>query len=164
MTSSSTGLFPLKLALKVSWTVAGLSTISWSASVASASWAVLTFPCVWLAFSLCPCDLQVRQVFLVTAHEWWNVLFPSLLSLGNFWEAIKRGGGGGDSKVQVFLQKSFSSTLYLPRSGPLLFAKTCIINYHYLISDSALLSWSEEIDIEENVFYSESIRILLKTQ
>lgn len=129
MTSSSTSLFPLKLALKVSWTVAGLSTISWSASVASASWAVLTFPCVWLAFCLCPCDLQVRQVFLVTAHEWWNVFFPSLLSLDNFWEAIKRKGKKKDSKVQVFLQKSFSSTLYLPRSGPLLFAKPC---YHKL--------------------------------
>lgn len=131
MTSCSTGLFPLKLALKVSWTTAGLSAISWSASVASAGWAVLTFPRVWLAFCLCPCDLQVGQVFLATALEWWNVLFPSLLSLGNFWEAIKRGGKKKkkDSKVQVFLQKSFSSTLYLFRSGPLLFAKPC---YHKL--------------------------------
>lgn len=132
MTSSSTGLFPIKLALKVGWTVGGLSTISWSAPVAGASWAVLTFPRVWLAFCLCPCDLRLGQVFLPAALEWWNVLFPSLLSPGNFWEAIKREKNPTkklDSKVQVFLQKSFRSTLYLFSSGPLLFANPC---YHKL--------------------------------
>lgn len=68
-------------------------------------------PPVWLAFCLCPCDLQVGQVFLATALERSNVLFPSLLSLGNFWEAIKKKKRERDSKVHVFLQRSFSLTL-----------------------------------------------------
>jgi len=44
MATLSTGFLPVKLALKVSWTIASLSSISLSASVPSANWACSDLP------------------------------------------------------------------------------------------------------------------------
>lgn len=86
-------------------------------------------PHVWLALSL---SLRLTGWAGLPCHSPWVMKcplpFPALP-----WQFLrsnkKEGGKKKDSNVQVFLQKSFSSTLYLFRSGPLLFGKPC---YHKL--------------------------------